>query len=152
MKYATMTLYPCLEPLQNNDSQPRSQRPRDIVEIVLRGDLKPESDRSRRTWEGRHRPVPGAHSAVIRDRDDPIRDVAVRPAGVCIGRCDGSADAEQLEFLRVGIGVGGSPAVGEGKAAGLAGVPGREVEREKGVRLVLDALSGVLCGCMLEDG
>lgn len=138
------------EPLNHNDSQSRGQRPRDIIEIILRSNLKPESLRARRTREGRDRPIPGAHGTVISDREDPIRDIAVRSAGIGIASRDGSADAEQLDFLRVGIGVRGSPTVGEGEAAGLAGVPSGEVEREQGVGLVLDPLSGVLCRYMLE--
>lgn len=79
---------------QHNHRQPRLQRPRNIIEIPLRRNLKPQRRRTRRTRERRGRPVPGARRAGITNLEDPVRDIAVRPTGVGIRRADSTADAE----------------------------------------------------------
>lgn len=127
------------------------QRPSNITKIALRHNLEPQRRRSSRTRPRRCRPVPGAGSAVVRDVEDAVRQVAVRAAGVRVGGGDGSADAKQLDALRVGVRAGWrpvrvrwGPAVGECEAADLAAVSGGEGDREERVGFVLDSDLGGL--------
>lgn len=60
--------------------------------------------------------------------EDAVRYISIRTTGVGVGCRDRTTDAEQLDPLRIGVRVWGSPAAGEGEAARLTGVPVGEVE------------------------
>lgn len=119
--------------------------PLNLIEITLGDHFKAEGSCSRRTRERRRRSIPGTHSPIIRDMENTVREVSVRPLGVRVGGSDWSADAEQLHSVRVGS-AKDRPTADEGKAAGFAAVAAGNGEGNKGVCLVLDAVYGLLLG------